>query len=66
MEREEVWDFFWDENLDVELLSIGEHHVDVLVKDQDKNLKWRGTFVYGGTKSARSTLDVGANANDEK
>ena len=47
MEREEVWDFFWDENLDVELLSIGEHHVDVLVKDQDKNLKWRGTFVYG-------------------
>ena len=38
---------FGDENLDVELLSIGENHVDVLVKEQDKDLKWRGTFVYG-------------------
>ena len=38
---------FWDENLDVELLSIGENHVDVLVKEQDKDMKWRGTFVYG-------------------
>ena len=38
---------FWDENLDVELLSIGEHHVDVLVKERDKDLIWRGTFVYG-------------------
>ena len=37
---------FWDENLDIELLSIGEHHVDVMVKEQDKDLKWRGTFVY--------------------
>ena len=38
---------FWDENHDVELLSIGEHHVDVLVKEWDKDLIWRGTFVYG-------------------
>ena len=47
MEKEEVWAFFGDENLDVELLSIGEHHVDVLVKERDKDLIWRGTFVYG-------------------
>ena len=40
-----MW-LFWDENLDIELLSIGEHHVDVMVKEQDKDLKWRGTFVY--------------------
>ena len=31
----------------MELLSIGEHHVDVLVKEWDKDLIWRGTFVYG-------------------
>jgi hypothetical protein len=38
---------FWDESLDVSLLSQGEHHFDVLIKENPELVPWRATFVYG-------------------
>jgi hypothetical protein len=38
---------FWDESIDVELLKINSRVIDVMIHDQQKNMKWRSTFVYG-------------------
>ncbi|PUZ51225.1 hypothetical protein GQ55_6G164300 [Panicum hallii var. hallii] len=38
---------FWDESLDVFLLSQGERHFDVLIKEELGLTPWRATFVYG-------------------
>lgn len=38
---------FWDEGLTVDLQSMGEHHIDVLVKDVGSVWQWRGSFIYG-------------------
>jgi len=26
---------------------LGEHHIDVLIRECDSSIQWRGTFVYG-------------------
>jgi len=38
---------FWDENINVSLLSQGERYIDVLVCADPSKAPWRATFVYG-------------------
>ena len=38
---------FWDESLYVSLLSQGDRHIDVLIKEEPSQAPWRATFVYG-------------------
>ncbi|KAG0519662.1 hypothetical protein BDA96_08G006200 [Sorghum bicolor] len=38
---------FWDESVDVSLLSQGDRYFDVLIKESPDQAPWRGTFVYG-------------------
>jgi len=38
---------FWDESVDVTLLSQGERHIDVKIKKSPDQAPWRGSFVYG-------------------
>jgi hypothetical protein len=38
---------FWDESINVTLLSQGEHYIDVTIKDEPNAAPWRATFVYG-------------------
>lgn len=38
---------FWDEFVDVSLLSQGERYIDVLIKEDPDQTPWRVTFVYG-------------------
>ena len=43
----EALHFFWDEYINVSLLSQGERYIDVLVSDSPDSAPWRATFVYG-------------------
>ncbi|KAG2644822.1 hypothetical protein PVAP13_2KG380405 [Panicum virgatum] len=38
---------FWDEYINVSLLSLGERYIDVLVVENPDGVPWRATFVYG-------------------
>ena len=38
---------FWDEHINVTLLSQGSRYIDVLVSDDPNGVPWRATFVYG-------------------
>ena len=38
---------FWDEYINVSLLSQGERYIDVLVVENPDRVPWRATFVYG-------------------
>jgi hypothetical protein len=38
---------FWDESINVTLLSQGERYIDVTIKDEPNAAPWRATFVYG-------------------
>ena len=38
---------FWDEHINVSLLSQGERYIKVLVCDNPDEAPWRATFVYG-------------------
>jgi hypothetical protein len=38
---------FWHESLEVVLLGLNNHFIDVRIKDADSNLWYRVTFVYG-------------------
>ncbi|KAG2598477.1 hypothetical protein PVAP13_5KG367307, partial [Panicum virgatum] len=38
---------FWDDNVVVDLQSLGEHHIDVLIRADVNSTQWRGTFIYG-------------------
>jgi hypothetical protein len=38
---------FWDESINVEILSYGLHHIDTLIWDGTHHAGWRGTFIYG-------------------
>jgi exonuclease III len=38
---------FWDKSIEVELFKINSRVIDVMIHDQQKNMKWRSTFVYG-------------------
>jgi exonuclease III len=38
---------FWDESLDVDLLKLNSRVIDVMVRDHEKAINWRCTFVYG-------------------
>jgi len=42
-----VWPLFWDEYIDVSLLSQGERYFDVLVRELPDSAPWRATFIYG-------------------
>jgi hypothetical protein len=38
---------FWDESINVTLLSQGERYIDVTIKEEPNAAPWRATFVYG-------------------
>jgi hypothetical protein len=38
---------FWDEHLNVSLLSQGQRYIDVLVYENPNAAPWRATFIYG-------------------
>jgi hypothetical protein len=38
---------FWHESLQVDLLGMSNHFIDVHIKDVDSNVWFRVTFVYG-------------------
>jgi hypothetical protein len=38
---------FWDENIQVKLLSIDERYIDVFMQDDPNADPWRVMFVYG-------------------
>jgi ribonuclease HI len=43
---------YWDEQIEIKVLSEGPRYFDVLVNDIPNGRKWRGTFVYGEPKSS--------------
>jgi hypothetical protein len=43
---------YWDEQLEIKVLSQGPRYFDVLINDRTNGRKWRGTFVYGEPKSS--------------
>jgi len=43
---------YWDEQIEIKVLSEGPRYFDVLVNDTPNGRKWRGTFVYGEPKSS--------------
>jgi hypothetical protein len=38
---------FWDELINVTLLSQGDRYIDVIIKEDPSASPWRATFVYG-------------------
>lgn len=38
---------FWDENINVEILSYSQRHIDTIIRGLDDLPSWRCTFVYG-------------------
>jgi hypothetical protein len=38
---------FWDESINIRILSYGFHYMDTLIWDADHHAHWRRTFVYG-------------------
>jgi hypothetical protein len=38
---------FWDDSININILSYGYHYIDTLIWDAEHNVHWRGTFVYG-------------------
>jgi hypothetical protein len=38
---------FWDESINVTLLSQGERYLDVTIQEDPNATPWRATFVYG-------------------
>ena len=38
---------FWDESIQVNLLSIEERYIDVSIVDDPNGAPWRATFIYG-------------------
>jgi hypothetical protein len=38
---------FWDDSINIDLLSYGLHHIDTMVSSSELHLRWGGTFVYG-------------------
>jgi hypothetical protein len=47
---------FWDESIEVELFKINSRIIVVMIHDQQKNMKWRSTFVYGEPRKHRKYL----------
>ena len=43
---------FWDEHVEIKVLSRGSRYFDVLVREQPHGHQWRGTFVYGEPRAA--------------
>jgi hypothetical protein len=43
---------YWDDEIDLIVLSEGPRYFDVLICDNAKGLKWRGTFVYEEPKGS--------------
>jgi hypothetical protein len=37
---------FWDGSIEVELFKINSRIIDVMIHDQQNNIKWRSTFIY--------------------
>lgn len=42
---------YWDESVEIEILSYSQHHIDTLIRGFDDLPSWRGTFVYGEPKT---------------
>jgi exonuclease III len=42
---------FWDEHIEIKILSEGFRYFDLLVKDTLNGCTWRGTFIYGEPKT---------------
>jgi len=38
---------FWDENILIDLLSMGDRYIDVSVRESPSSAPWRATFIYG-------------------
>jgi hypothetical protein len=38
---------FWSDEIKLDILSYGLHHIDTIVWDDSHHAGWRGTFVYG-------------------
>jgi hypothetical protein len=38
---------FWDENIQVDLLTIDDRYIDVFVRENLSSEPWRATFIYG-------------------
>jgi hypothetical protein len=38
---------FWDDSINIDILSYDSHHIDTLIWDRENHAEWRGTFVYG-------------------
>jgi hypothetical protein len=42
---------FWEESINIRILSYGYHHIDTLIWEADHHAHWRGTFVYGEART---------------
>jgi hypothetical protein len=42
---------FWDESINIRILSYGFHYIDTLIWDADHHAHWRGTFIYGEART---------------
>jgi hypothetical protein len=38
---------YWNDEVNIQVLSYGLHHIDMLVWDGVRHAAWRATFVYG-------------------
>jgi hypothetical protein len=43
---------YWDENVEIKVLSEGPRYFDVLIREGPNGQWWRGTFVYGEPKAS--------------
>lgn len=46
----------WNEELEIELLSYSQNHIDVKVKDIAEDKSWRFTRFYGNPKEEKKAL----------
>jgi hypothetical protein len=44
---------FWDDSLNVSLLSMGERYIDVTISESPDATLWRATFVYGEPRAEK-------------
>jgi hypothetical protein len=42
---------FWDDSINIRILSYGLHYIDTLIWDADHHAHWRGTSVYGEART---------------
>jgi hypothetical protein len=44
---------FWDESINITLLSQGDRYIDVTIQEDPNTAPWRATFVYGEPRAEK-------------